>query len=160
MENPQFTPQFVLPTQGQSKLSAEDFEIELNRPPFFVPFPGDQGLDNKEIEKTIELPSSHQPRDQGLDNKEIEKTIELPSSHQPRRHRVPPGERQNHLARRNILFEATIGRKYWSPDEIPDVADEIPDVADAPSQSTVINTGECLLFFYPDSFLTLFLFEC
>jgi len=93
MENPQFTPQFVLPTQGQSKLSAEDFEIELNRPPFFVPFPGDQGLDNKEIEKTIELPSSHQPR----------------------RHRVPPGERQNHLARRNILFEATIGRKYLGP---------------------------------------------
>ena len=128
MENPQFTPQFVLPTQGQSKLSAEDFEIELNRPPFFVPFPGDQGLDNKEIEKTIELPSSHQPR----------------------RHRVPPGERQNHLARRNILFEATIGRKYLGPpDEIPDVANEIPDVVDAPTQSNVVNTGECLLFFLP-----------
>ncbi|XP_039848085.1 uncharacterized protein LOC120707280 isoform X2 [Panicum virgatum] len=52
------------------------------------------------------------------------------------------GERQNHLARRNLLFEATIGRKYLGPpDEIPDVADEIPDVADAPSQSTIINTG-------------------
>ena len=27
MENPQFTPQIIFPTQGQSKISAEDFEI-------------------------------------------------------------------------------------------------------------------------------------
>ena len=138
LENPQFTPEIILPTQGQSKLTAEDIEILLNRPPLFVPFPVDQGLDNKEIEKTNELPSAHQPR----------------------RQRVPLGERQNHLARRNLLFEATIGRKYLGPtNEIPDVANEIPDVVDAPTQSTVINTGEYFLFFYHNSFLTLFLFE-
>ena len=137
MENPQFTPQIILPTQGQSKLTAEDIEIELNRPPLFVPFPDDQGLDNNEIEKTNESPIARQPR----------------------RQRVPLGERQNHLARRNLLFKATIGRKYLGPpDEIPDVANEIPDVVDAPTQSNVVNTGECLLFFYPISFLTLFLF--
>ena len=139
MENPQFTPEIILPTQGQSKLTAEDIEIELNRPPLFIPFPDDQGLDNNEIEKTNELPFARQPR----------------------RQRVPLGERQNHLARRNLLFEATIGRKYLGPpDEIPDVANEIPDVVDAPTQSNVVNTGECLLFFYPDSFLTVLLFDC
>ena len=120
IENPQFTPQIIFPTQGQSKLTAEDFEIELNRPPLFVPVPSDQGLDSKDIEKTNELPSAHQPR----------------------RQRVPPGERQNHLAHRNLLFEATIGRKYLGP------PNAIPDVADAPTQSTVINTSECLLFFF------------
>ena len=131
LENPQFTPEIILPTQGQSKLTAEDIEILLNRPPLFVPFPVDQGLDNKEIEKTNELPFAHQPR----------------------RQRVPLGERQNHLARHNLLFEATIGRKYLGPpDEIPDVANEIPDVVDATTQSNVVNTGECLFF------LTLFHF--
>ena len=135
MENPQF----IFPTQGQSKLTMEDIDIVLNRPPLFVPFSSDQGLGNKEIEEPIEMPSAHQTR----------------------RQRVPPGERQNHLVRRNLLFEATIGRKYLGPpDEIPDVANEIPDAVDAPTQSNVVNTGECLLFFYPDSFLTLFLFEC
>ena len=63
MENPQFTPQIILPTQGQSKLTAEDIEIELNRPPLFVPFPDDQGLDNNEIEKTNESPIHANPDD-------------------------------------------------------------------------------------------------
>ena len=126
MENLQFTPQIIFPTQGPSKLTFEEFEIEINKPPLFIPFPSDEGLDNSEIVKTNELPSAHQPR----------------------RQRVPPGERQNHLARRNLLFEATIGRKYLGPtNEIPDVANEIPNVVDAPTQSTVINTGEYFLFF-------------
>ena len=131
MENPQF----IFPTQGQSKLTIEDIDIVLNRPPLFVPFSSDQGLGNKEIEEPIEMPSAHQTR----------------------RQRVPPGERQNHLVRRNLLFEATIGRKYLGP---PDAANEIPDVVNAPTQSSVINTGECHLFFYHDSILALFVFDC
>ncbi|KAG2585998.1 hypothetical protein PVAP13_5NG005508 [Panicum virgatum] len=112
MENPQF----IFPTQGQSKLTMEDIDIVLNRPPLFVLFSSDQGLGNKEIEEPIEMPSAHQTR----------------------RQRVPPGERQNHLVCRNLLFEATIGRKYLGP---PDAANEIPDVVNAPTQSSVINTG-------------------
>ena len=131
MENPQF----IFPTQGQSKLTMEDIDIVLNRPPLFVPFSSDQGLGNKEIEEPIEMPSAHQTR----------------------RQRVPPGERQNHLVCCNLLFEATIGRKYLGP---PDAANEIPDVVNAPTQSSVINTGECHLFFYPDSILALFVFDC
>jgi len=135
MENPQF----IFPTQGQSKLTMEDIDIILNRPPLFVPFSSDQGLGNKEIEEPIEMPSAHQTR----------------------RQRVPPGERQNHLVRRNLLFEATIGRKYLGLlDEIPDAVNEIPDVVNAPTQLSIINTSECLLFFYPDSILALFVFDC
>lgn len=119
MENPQWTSKFIFPSEGQSTISVEDWVIsDLSRRLFYPTTLSDQDIENPTIDNNTELPSSPQIR----------------------RQRVSLGERQNLLARRNLLFEATIGRRCMGS------SNEICDVVYAPTKSTIINTGECLLF--------------
>ena len=119
MENPQFTPQLILPSEGQPTVRAEDLVFpESNLTPLYIQTTSDQVSENPPLEKSIELPITQKFRRRG----------------------VTAGERQNLLARRNLLFESMIGRNTMSS------SDETSSVEGVPTQSAVIYRGEYHLF--------------
>ena len=74
------------------------------------------------------------------ENQTLEESIELPITQNFWRCGITAGERQTLLARRNLQFESKIGRKHMGS------SDETPTVDGDPTQSTVINPGEYVLF--------------
>ena len=119
MENSQFTPQLILPSEGQPTVRAEDLVFpESNLTPLYIQTTSDQVSENPPLEKSIELPITQKFRRRG----------------------VTAGERQNLLARRNLLFESMIGRNTMSS------SDETSSVEGVPTQSAVIYRGEYHLF--------------
>lgn len=115
METPQFTPQLILPSEGQPTVRAEDLVFpESNLTPLYIQTTSDQVSENPPLEKSIELPITQKFCRRG----------------------VTAGERQNLLARCNLLFESMIGRNTMSS------SDETSSVEGVPTQSAVINPGK------------------
>jgi len=57
MENPQFTPQFIFPSEGQPTVRADDLvSPESNLTPLCIRTTSDQASENQTLEQTIELP--------------------------------------------------------------------------------------------------------
>ena len=119
MENPQFTPQLIIPSEGQPTVRADDLvSPESNLTPLYIRTTSDQASEKQTLEQSIELPIMQNFRRRG----------------------ITAGERQTLLARRNLQFESKIGRKHMGS------TDETPTVDGDPTQSTVINLGEYVLF--------------
>jgi len=114
MENPQFTPQLVFPSEGQPIVRADDLvSPESNLTPLYIRTTSDQASENQTLEQSIELPITQNFQRRG----------------------ITAGERQTLLAWRNLQFESKIGRKHMGS------TDETPTVDGDPTQSTVINLG-------------------
>jgi hypothetical protein len=119
MENPQFTPQNICPPEGQPIVRADDLvSPESNLTPLYIRTTSNEASENQTLEESIELPITQNFRRRG----------------------ITAGERQTLLARRNLQFESNIGRKHMVS------SDETPSVDGDPTQSTVINPGEYVLF--------------
>jgi len=111
MENPQFTPQLIFPSEGQPTVRADDLvSPESNLTPLCIRTTSDQASENQTLEQSIELPITQN------------------------------FQRQTLLARRNLQFESKLGRKHMGS------SDETPTMDGDPTQSTVINPDEYVLF--------------
>jgi len=119
MENPQFTPQLIFPSEGQPTVRADDLvSPESNLTPLCIRTTSDQASENQTLEQSIELPITQNFQRRG----------------------ITAGERQTLLARRNLQFESKLGRKHMGS------SDETPTMDGDPTQSTVINPDEYVLF--------------
>ena len=67
MENPQFTPQLIFPSEGQPTVRADDLvSPESNLTPLCIRTTSDQASENQTLEQSIELPITQNFQRRGI----------------------------------------------------------------------------------------------